>query len=57
MKINELLKLSLSNRIILAPQLQDSVFTKDVPLSDPIKQELDMRLEAHEKGEMKYFTL
>ena len=56
MKIEEILKLSPSRRILLAQQLWDSLQDKDIKLSNPIKQELDRRLEAHKNGEMEYFT-
>lgn len=56
MKIGELLKLSPSKRILLAQQLWDSVPAEDIPLSNSIKKELDVRLQAHEKEEMKYYT-
>jgi putative addiction module component (TIGR02574 family) len=56
MKIDEILKLSPSRRILLAQQLWDSLPDKDIKLSNPIKQELDRRLKAHKNGEMEYFT-
>lgn len=56
MEIEELFNLSPSRRILLAQKLWDSVPKKEVELSNPIKKELDRRLKAHQKGEMKYYT-
>ena len=53
---NEILKLSPSERILLAQEIWDSIPEKSIGITDPIKKELDRRLESHRKKDMLYFT-
>lgn len=37
-------------------KLWDSVLDKNIELSNSVKKELDRRIQAHQNGEMKYYT-
>lgn len=56
MEIDKLLNLSPSRRILLAQKLWDSVPKENINLSDNIKKELDNRMQAHQNGQMSYYT-
>ena len=55
---NEILKMPTDKKILLANDIWDSISNKqELELSDDIKAELDNRIERHESGEAKYYTL
>lgn len=56
MKKDEILKMSPARRILLAQEIWDSVPESSLEISDPMKEELDRRLESHERNEMVYYT-
>jgi len=57
MDIQEIKKMSQSKRILLAQEIWDSIDGDSIELTDAIKKELDSRLERHNKGGAKYYTL
>lgn len=57
MDIKEILKMSVSRRILLAQEIWDSVPENSIELSDSVKQELDNRLIVHDSNEMEYYTI
>ncbi|MEO0902759.1 MAG: addiction module protein, partial [Bacteroidota bacterium] len=56
MNIQEIKKLSVAKKIVLAQDIWESI-DDSIELTDEIKAELDSRIERHQKGEGKYFTL
>jgi putative addiction module component (TIGR02574 family) len=55
MKINDILKLSVSERILLIEKIWDSLNTDELEISESQKKELDKRLARIKKGETKFY--
>jgi putative addiction module component (TIGR02574 family) len=55
MNINEILKLSAAERILLIEKIWDSLNTNELEVSDVHKKELDKRLARIKKGETKFY--
>jgi len=53
----EILKMSNSQRILLVQEIWDSLSEEAIDLSDPIKNELDHRLDMHNNKKMEYLSL
>lgn len=56
MEKDEILKMSPASRILLAQEIWDSQPENSLEISDPIKEEVDRRLESHRRNEMVYYT-
>ncbi|MCB0397512.1 MAG: addiction module protein [Flavobacteriales bacterium] len=54
--IQDLLKLSVAERILLIEKLWDSINPQDIELSEAHKKELDKRLDRYLKGETRFFS-
>ena len=55
MNINDILKLSAAERILLIEKIWDSLNTNDLEISEAHKKELDKRLARLKKGETKFY--
>ena len=55
-RIQELLKLSVAERILIIQQLWDSIDPSDLKLSEAQKRELDKRLDKHRGGKTGFHT-
>ena len=55
MNINDILKLSAAERILLIEKIWDSLDTKELEISLPQQKELDKRLARIKKGETKFY--
>lgn len=53
----EISKMSSSRRILLVQEIWDSIPEDSIELSEPIKKELDNRLELHNSGKMEYLSI
>ena len=54
--INEILKLSSSERILLIEKIWDSLNTKELSLAEEHKRELDKRILRMQNGQTKFFS-
>jgi putative addiction module component (TIGR02574 family) len=54
-KMQEILELSVEERILIAEQIWDSIDTNDIHLSTAQEKELDARLARYANGETKFF--
>ncbi len=54
--IQEILELSVEERISMIGKIWDSIDHNDIQISDAHKQELDARLIRYEKGETTFFS-
>ena len=54
--INEILKLSSAERILLMEKIWDSLNTDELQISKAQKKELDKRLERIQKGKTKFYS-
>ncbi|HZJ36055.1 MAG TPA: addiction module protein [Gillisia sp.] len=58
MDINEIKKMPVATRILIAQDIWDSIEDKDgIELTDEIRAELDSRIERHKSGEATYYSL
>jgi putative addiction module component (TIGR02574 family) len=55
-KMQEILELSVDERILIAEQIWDSINTNDIQLSSALENELDARLSRYAKGETNFFS-
>ena len=55
MNINDILKLSTAERILLIEKIWGSLNTDDLEISESHKKELDKRLARLKKGETKFY--
>jgi putative addiction module component (TIGR02574 family) len=55
-KIEEILDMSVAERILMIERIWDSIDGPSVDISAGQEQELDRRLARYEKGETKFFT-
>lgn len=56
MNLNELLKLSVSERISLIEKIWDSIPSDEIDLSEAQKNELDKRIERLKTGKTKFYS-
>ena len=56
MSMQEILKLSLAERILIMEKIWDSIEHDNLQISPAQKQELDKRLERFKKGETKFYS-
>jgi putative addiction module component (TIGR02574 family) len=56
MTLNQILKLSVAERIAVIEQIWDSINPAEIQLTEPQKKELDKRLSRIAKGETKFHT-
>ena len=54
--MQEILEMSVAERILMAEKIWDSIDPNDIPLSVNQQQELDRRSERHEKGETTFVS-
>lgn len=54
--INEILKLSIAERLSLLEKIWSSIPSENITLSESQKKELDSRIERVEDGQAKYLT-
>lgn len=54
--IDEILKLSTAERILLVEKIWDSVSHENINLTEPQKEELDRRLARFRDGKTKFYT-
>ena len=54
--INEILKLSVSERLLLLDKIWNSIPSEKITLNDAQKKELDARIERVENGEAQFFS-
>ena len=52
--LQEILKLSVPERILMAEKIWESINTEEIQLTETQKTELDRRLERHKRGETKF---
>lgn len=58
MEIKDVRNIPVVKRILLAQEIWDSIKDKqEIELSDEIKVELDNRIERHNSGKRKYYSL
>ena len=55
-KIQEILEMSIAERILMIEQIRDSIDTASIPITSSQEQELDRRLSRHERGENTFFS-
>ena len=55
-KIQEILEMSIAERILMIEQIRDSIDTASIPITSPQEQELDRRLSRYERGENAFFS-
>jgi putative addiction module component (TIGR02574 family) len=55
-QLQEILDLSVAERISMIEKIWDSIDPVDIPLSSAYEQELDRRLSRYEKGETSFVT-
>ena len=53
-KMQEILDLSVADRITVVEQIWDSIDTAEIELSNELTEELDRRLDRYEKGETNF---
>lgn len=54
--LQEILKLSSSERILVIEKIWDSIDPEDIEINDAQKLELDTRLERYKSGESKFHS-
>ncbi|MBW8245189.1 addiction module protein [Muricauda oceani] len=58
MDIQDIKKMPVAKRILIAQDIWDSIEDKDsIELSDEMKTELDSRIDHHKSGGAKYYSL
>jgi len=55
-KIQEILELSVAERLLIIEKIWDSINHNDIKLSLAHEQELDLRLSRYNKGETTFFS-
>jgi putative addiction module component (TIGR02574 family) len=55
-QLQEILDMSVAERILMIEKIWDSIDPADIPLSTAHEQELDRRLSRYEKGETSFVT-
>ncbi len=55
-QIQEILDLSVAERILMIEKIWDSINAEDIPLSEAHEQELDARLARYKNGETAFFS-
>jgi len=56
MSINDILRLSVAERLRILEKIWNSITTDEIQITDAQKKELDRRLDRMKKGETKFFT-
>jgi putative addiction module component (TIGR02574 family) len=56
MSINDILRLSVAERLRILEKIWSSITTDEIQITTEQKKELDKRLERMKKGETKFFT-
>ncbi len=55
-QLQEILEMSVAERILIVERIWDSINPDDIPLSGAQEQELDARMARYEQGHTKFFS-